>query len=262
MRTNKMNLDSNEYLMLRSIQFENQKQFAEQQIGGRKKLYVNNHLIGSTVNGYVDLQDLTSRQFAAFLGMFNRGLYSQIRKNDLLNLKVNFKGVSRSKNHKGYERLPVGSIFYNIDLNSAYWQIAHKLGYISDNVFNKYQFDDKYKSVKRLCVSFLSRPNKKTYHQLDGTAFTVHCDTSILKQVYDNIRSELYRTINDIADQVDYIEYNIDGISILPEDKQLVKQYFNDLGLLYSTKLCVKLDEYKYKSGIKVKNWKRKINLK
>jgi hypothetical protein len=258
MRLNKMNMDAAEYSFLLSIQQKNQKVFSEQQIGGRKRLYIGEKMVGSTVSGFVDLEELSSGQFASFLGMFNRNLYAQIAKNDLLGLKVNFKGVSRSKNHKLYDSLPEMSIFHNIDLKSAYWQIARRLKYISEPTYLKYIHKDQYKSVKRLCISFLARPNKMTYHTADGYINTIHCDISMLKNVYENIRNELYRIINGIADKVEHIEYNIDGITVLTKDKQKVKDYFDNLNLEYKINFCVKLNEFQYQSGSKIKNFRRR----
>lgn len=258
MKSSRLNMEAQEYSFLRSIQQKNNKFFSEQQIGGRKKLFIGEKMVGSTVSGFIDLEELSSGQFASFLGMFNRNLYSQISKHDLLNLKVNFKGVSRSKNHKVYDQLDQLAMFHNIDLRSAYWQIARRLNYISENIYQKYQHKDEYKSVKRLCISFLARPNKMTYYTPDGLQFTVHCDITMLKNVYDNIRNELYRIINEIADQVEYVEYNIDGITVLSKDKAKVKKYFDDLGLEYKTSLCVKIDDYQYQSGSKIKNFRKK----
>lgn len=256
-------MNSNDYAALKSIQYQNQNYFLEQQHGGRKKLFVESKLIASTVVGSVDLEKLNKRQFASFLGMFNRNLYKRLREQSgLLEQKITFKGLSRSKNNKLYASLPAGSLFYNIDLSSAYWQIAHKLGYISTSIFEKYQNEARYKSVKRLCISFLARPNKMTYHFPDGLVNVIHCDTSCLKQVYDNIRNELYRIINTISDELNYVEYNIDGISVLPEDKSKVKEYFKSEGLLYKTTICIKINEHQYRFGNRTKNWSKKINLK
>lgn len=262
MRINRHDMNPNDYAALKSIQRQNHNYFLEQQHGGRKKLIVESKLIASTVVGSVDLEKLNKRQFASFLGMFNRNLYKMLReRSQLLTLKIPFKGVSRSKNNKLYNSLPAGALFYNIDLSSAYWQIAHKLGYISTSIFNKYQNEEKYKSVKRLCISFLARPNKMTYHFPDGLAREISCDISCLKQVYDNIRNELYKTISTISDDVNYVEYNIDGISVLPEDKNTIKQYFKDQGLEYKTTICVKINDYEYRYGSRVKNWRKKVNL-
>jgi hypothetical protein len=118
---------------------------------------------------------------------------------------------------------------------------------------------DDYKSLKRYCVSFLARKNKMRYISVDGEFYEIECDTRIFQQVYDNIRSELYKTIENVRKTCEnYLEYNIDGITVLSDDLHKVKHEMKKMGLHYKITECIKLNENEYISGSKVKRFKNK----
>jgi len=149
-------------------------------------------------------------------------------------------------------------MFFNIDLSSAYWQMLYSLGYIDEKYFKKYMYDDKYKQAKRLCVSFLARECKATYYnQETKTPFTITCDIEPLYNVYRNVRYQLYNMIQEIIFELpEYIEYNIDGITVYgTSNVELVKRRFKEMGLIFKTTMCFKIDENCYKYGSKIKNF-------
>ena len=142
--------------------------------------------------------------------------------------------------------MPIGSYFYNIDIRSAYWQIAFRLGYISEKMFKKYVDVDSYKKAKRYCISFLARTNRMQYTS-KGVSDIVICDTTLLRQVYNNIRSELYKVVQDsLANDIPYIEYNIDGVSVMKEDLQKITDFFSNSNIKYKITECKKVSEHEY----------------
>jgi hypothetical protein len=228
----------------------NKNTFKEHLIGSRKKLYVHNHLVATTSKTInLPLGKINAMQFNSFLGMFNKGLYKSFLEDPkLFNMTITFKGVSRAKNLKVWNQMSNGEYFYNVDLNSAYWQIAHKLGYINTKVFEKYLDDDNYKEAKRYCISFLARPNKMVYFK-DNETIEIDCNTSVLRLVYDNIRNHLYecisRSINGISN---WIEYNIDGVSVMNTDLDLIRERFKRMNLKYKVLECRKISDSQYTS--------------
>tara|TARA_R110000764_G_scaffold542_8_gene2107 strand:- start:16942 stop:17739 length:798 start_codon:yes stop_codon:yes gene_type:complete len=252
-----------DYTKRKCIQETNQTSFKEQFHGARRKLIVYDRTICSHVaSAGIELGLLTKQQFASFLGLFSKQLYkSFILTPELYYLDIKFTGFARNKNYQLYNDLPDGQIFWNVDLSSAYFQIAYRLGYINTKFFDKYMFQDKYKSVKRLCVSFLGRSNKMVYNNEIGN-YEINCDTTILRQVYANVRNELYTIIKNISEHTEYIEYNIDGITILPADKQLVKDYFQSLGLEFASSMCTKISDRQYKQGTQIKNFRKPLTNK
>jgi hypothetical protein len=249
-RIKKIEVSVKDYILIKENYIKSGRLVNEQIFGSRKNLFdENNKLIASNVqNNSIDLGKLTKEKFFSFIGLFNKNLYKNLNTNvELLDLKINFSGMSRKKNRRNFDKLPIGTFFYNLDLNSAYWQIVFKLGYIDYDLYKKYQNADEYKMVKRLCVSFLARHNRKNYY-FNGKEFTVVCDVSALKQVYSNVRNTLYQLFNDCATNSDFIAYNIDSIYIEKKELPKIKMIFNDLELEYKLVLCQKigLREYIY----------------
>lgn len=256
-----------EYRKIVAMQDQNKTLYIEQTFGSRKKLFVEGNLIATTAsNSNLDLGELSQQQFYSFLGAFNRTLYKQFHTYpELFNLRVSFKGVARSKNIQVWNTMKTGMYFYNVDLSSAYWQMAYKLGYISKKLFDAFMNVDTYKEAKRYCISFLARSCKTTYRMLDTgqnvKQFTVVCDTQPLRQVYDNIRNKLYETIQEgISGIDDHVEYNIDGVSVLAKDLDVVRSRFREMGLTYKTTECRKVSDFEYTYGCKLRNFKKAIN--
>lgn len=231
------------------VMIKNGSRVSTQIYGSRKILHADNLVCGySQVENHLPMADgLTSKQFYNFLASFKRSLYSQIDKNnDLLSLKIEFDGLSKYKNHKGWKKLKSPSVFYSVDINSAYWQFAYRLGYISKQLYLKYMNDPQYKEVKRYAISFLSRENEMVYFD-DREIKHVVCDISAFRQIYDNIRNEMYRTIDSIAKRLpNFIEQNIDCISVSEQDLVFTTEQFDKLGLQYKVQEIVKVDSKEY----------------
>jgi hypothetical protein len=249
-----------QYEKIKAIQEKNGNDIQEHFIGSRRNLYVKNTLIASlSVDYSLFLGNITNSQFNSFLGRFNKHLYNQfLTKPELYNLNIDFKGVSRNKNIDLWDKLPINTYFYNLDLKSAYWQIAYRLGYISENIFNAYMSLDDYKQVKRLCISFLGRSNNMFY-QVKNDKFLIECDTRVFKKVYNNIRNELYNCIKKvIVSPCNYLEYNIDGIYVIKEDVDLIRSEFKKMNLKYKITECRKINETDFLYGHKLRKFKNK----
>ena len=260
----KLEVDIVEYAKLKQIQLENNTDIREHIIGSRKKLYARNMLIATTTNvGSLDIGDLTKFQFNSFLGGFNKSLYNQFRLYpNLYNKKIDFKGVARSKNIDKWEAMSNGTFFYNIDIRSAYWQIAHRLGYISDNLFNSYLDIDSYKQAKRYCISFLARTNRMEF-TFNNDKYIIICDTTALRQVYNNIRNELYKVVQESLEDInDWIEYNIDGVSVYESDLSKITSHFTKHNIKYKITECKKLSDKEYSYNGYIRHFVRRKALK
>ena len=246
----KMNFEvtEEEYNQLMDLQKANGVPFSELIKGSRKTLMVFGRAICSICySGHsLDIGNISDTQFNSFLALFKKSLYQRLRESDeLLLKKVEWNGISRGKNHIEFQMIPVGTTFYNIDIASAYWQIAFRLGYISEKFFKKYLKNDDYKVVKRLCFSFLARQSYRTYSNNISDSYNIICDTSMDQQVYDNVRNELYSVIAKGLSvlETNYIDYNIDGISFLKENESEITAYFNEQNLMYKVVPVVKVSE-------------------
>lgn len=255
------NIECNELLYKKYIQIQlnNKKSFSEHILGSRRKLMIDGEPRATIkIDGGLNLGNLTNQKFATFLAVFTKELYrSFINFPELFDLRIKFSGVAKNKNYKLYNELQPGTPFYNIDLNSAYWQIAYRLGYISKKMFDKYNSDD-YKQAKRYCISFLARRNKMTYNDC-GNIREIECDISVLKTIYDNIRYELYKCISKVVSLCsNYIEYNIDGVTILAIDVDKAMKTFDEMELDYKLTKYIKIDNYQYQNGSTIRNFKTK----
>ena len=233
--------------------------FSEHVHGSSRKIIINKKVrvtLGREGSLYFG-DNITDSEFVAFIAMFNKQLYKQFQNNDYLYyLDVKFRGSSKKKNFKLYSQLPEGTTFYNVDLKSAYWQIAYQLGYLKKETFEKYFLNDKYKQAKRLCISFLARKNKMIYYN-GNDINEIHCDITALNKVYKNIRNQLYKCITDVVSLCsNCIEYNIDGVSVLEEDINIVRYAFMSLGLKYKITKCTKLNQTEYIHNYTTKKFK------
>jgi hypothetical protein len=261
-RFDKYDVSSVAFENIIKTQLSNKSTIREHLIGSRRKLYSRNKLIATTMTHKsfpLMIGDINKKQFTSFLGTFSKNLYSQIKKNpELLQLHVEFDRPSRGKNHDVWENINESQYIYNLDLSSAYWQVAHKLGYITTKLYDNYIHLDEYKMAKRLCVSFLSRRNEMLYH-IDEGQFTIKCDNTALRRIYENIRYYLYNIIAGAVDKcTSWIEYNIDGITVKNEEVDLVQQYFKNEGFIFKIKECRKLNELEYVFGNTVRRFKNR----
>jgi hypothetical protein len=244
-----LEIDSYNYEPTKQVLIDNGSIVYEHSYGSRKTLYANTNICGyAEMDYYLPLsKDLSPTKFNSFLASFTKSLYSQIKKNpELFTLNIEFDGISRDRNYKNWSKIKSKTKFYNIDLSSAYWQVAYKLGYISSKMFEKYIDKDEYKEAKRYCISFLARENRMDYYD-DREIKTISCDISILYQIYTNIRHELYTIIDDLKSiNKDWIEYNIDGISVMEKDVSLICDSLDFLNLKYKINECVKIDKVDY----------------
>jgi hypothetical protein len=249
--SNISNLEINQevYNNTKDIIIQNGSPLWEHSKGSRVTLYSSGIMCATTSPGnYLILnKGITKQQFTSFLAIFKKTLLMQFKKNEaLFDLKITYDGVSREKNYEVWNKMPIGMDFYTIDLNSAYWQMAHKLGYITKPMFTKYVDDNTYKEAKRYCISFLSRQEYMTYH--DGREINkIHCNVDCFIQVYDNIRNSLYQSINDARLKVnDWIDYNIDAVAVKKEDVHIVANAFDTMQLFYKIKKCIKTGDFEY----------------
>jgi hypothetical protein len=239
--------------------------FTLEKFGTRKFILVGDRYAYAENNGEGIDTGLSTKDFIAFISGFKRSLNSQLKKNpSLLELNIAYESSVAKKFHNTYDALLEGENFYNIDLSSAYWQIANRLGYISKKVFERYIFLDEYKHAKRLCISFLGRRREKIiYEVIDGT-YTEKKEvlSNRDEKIFVNIRHELYTIINDIVMQLGdaVIEYNTDGISVLSYKREQVENYFTELGLIFKVNNCVKRNNIQYLHNTKLRNFKIQRN--
>lgn len=246
------------YFHLRQLQKTNNTPFLEHVQGSRRTLIVRKRVVCTTVvgGGHLDIGEISEEKFISFLASFKRGLYNNIKKNsELLSQKIIFTGTSKSKNREAFNKIAVNDFYWNIDLVSAYWQMGYRLGYVSKSFYKKYMHEPGYKQVKRLAFSFLARTNYKDY-TIGTETYRITCDNTNHQQIYDNVRNQLYLIIHQAVDIAgsEYIDYNIDSISVTKANREKIIKFFLDLGLEIKTNPVIKLSdrEYSLKDAVRI----------
>ena len=251
-----------EYDKILATQKANGTKYREQVSGARKSLYVGKILVASIVNSNsLQLDKITQKEFISLLALFQKNVNKAVLSNEeLFTLNIPYSGFSKARNGKLWAKLGNNQCFYTFDISNAYWQFAYRLGYISERLYNEYAYMDEFKTAKRYCVTFLARKQKVAYTDPNGGKFEVYCDNKLYNQIYENIRNSIYRAVAEAREDVDgWIEYNTDGISVMPEHAQEVKDRFKAMGLEFKITLCRKISEYQYLSGSKTKNFQTQI---
>jgi hypothetical protein len=258
MNANGLEVSKEQYNEIMFAQFGNNTNFKEHTFGSRKRLYKNNILLATYCpSDSIDLGTLDSKVFHRFLANFNKQLYRQFFKNqNLISLRILHDIQARDKHFDNWDALPIGSYFYSIDIKNAYWQVAHKIGYINTNFFTKYLYNDDYKQAKRYCISFLARTNKKSYVSSNGS-YTLLCDMGLFNQAYSNVRNLLYKIIYECVEstQNNYLEYNIDGLYVCNTDVKSVKNILKSHGIISKLIECVKVSDTQYSMQNKLRNF-------
>lgn len=253
----KAECSSDEFERSIGVQIGNGTSFRVEIVGKRSKLMVYERMIKTHVkkSGF-DLGGLSNEKFSAFIGRFNKHLYKRFRTiESLWGINISWEGGAGGSIPDNWKKMKKGDFFYSIDLKSAFWQLGYKLGYVDQDFFDQFIQDDLYKVAKRLCYSWLARKRKAIYYTPSGIV-EIKGEIGVIKKVFDNVRYELYNKIKDARSGLEtVIEWNIDAISVLGSELDIVKERFDKMGLVYKVTLCRKLNETEYQHGSKIKNY-------
>ena len=89
---------------------------------------------------------------------------------------------------------------------------------------------------------------------MPNAEYEIHCDNSVLQKVYDNIRNELYNCVQkSIFNVSDWLEYNIDGVTVMSDNLDAVCEEFKGMGLAFKITECRKVSETEYTYGSKLR---------
>lgn len=122
------------------------------------------------------------------------------------------------------------------DINSAYWNIAHQMGVISDTTYTNAE-DSKYKRVRLAALAILGRNisyNKFKDGKKQTKPFIYENQEKRLKQIYQAIRYKCYQMMNEIAQILgnEFEAYRTDCIYYrdTSANRKLVHDYLREHG--------------------------------
>lgn len=89
---------------------------------------------------------------------------------------------------------------------------------------------------------------------MSNKEYEITCDNTLLRQVYDNVRNQLYLCIETALNGVsDFIEYNIDGVMVMSQDLEIVMSNLEKMNLKFKITECRKVtnQEYTYSGSLR-----------
>jgi hypothetical protein len=200
---------------------------------------------GSSIFG----SNISFHQGLAVVTQVKNSVRSYLAKNpDITEIKSDRSTVN--KNQVAYAKIEQGSMFYSVDINHAYFQVLHKLGYIDDILYETYKDQDEYKKAFHFSCSWLAA-RAKIYKYRKGLLKQI-IDTSEtdkeLKIVYSNVRHTLQNLLGEIYDQLgnSAIAYITDEILIHRDALPAVKEYFKRQGYEFKITFCKKSTNTEY----------------
>lgn len=159
------------------------------------------------------------------------------------------------KNEKRWKLVKDGDFFWETDMEHAYFQALHKLGYISDKYYLRYCNLEDYKRAYIYSVSW----GKATKNVIEFKKGIKNSDYNVTNDeygiIYDNVRGFLSHAIDEavIVSGGGFLRSTVDSIMYLPENKDAVLEYFRGRDLKVKHTLCRKLDgKYMFRNGKKV----------
>ena len=197
--------------------------------------------------------NISFSQGLAVVSMVKQDVKKYIQKSSVEEIASIYSTVG--KNVAAYTDIKNGEMFYSVDINHAYFQVLHKLGYIEDGLYNLYKNQEEYKKAFHFSCSWLAS-RAKIYKYAGGRLVDVY-DTSEtdreLKVIYDNVRHTLQNLLGELYEQLDTaaIAYITDEILIRKDALPMVKEYFKSKGYEFKIAICWKTNDIEYNKANK-----------
>lgn len=216
-----------------------------------------------------EIGSVTFAQHNGYIRRFKNEVKRNIDKNpELKDLSITEK-LSRTMGTRGRDLTEIENLlekeqmFYEFDIDLAYFQTCFILGYISEDFYNKYINIRELKQSMREAVTWLSKRIKKEYY-LKGQSepYKTESEKPELKHVHDNVRAFLSNTIDGAINVAknDYLAHTIDSITFKANSFLPMKEYFKSQNVNFKIKPCIKIDENNFKSGNKIVTLKTQQN--
>jgi hypothetical protein len=178
-------------------------------------------------------------------------IYSEVRRSFTRYLKNNQWEISTVNNNSGshfqnihlWEMLEIGTNFSYIDIKHAYWQYAHRLGYVSDELYNK-SLKKEFKKDRNKALACLVSIKDCIYYK-DGERINNITEwNKPYKTMYDNIRFSVFNDIMELREVIgddNILQIKIDCIMFLPHCYEQVFEYFRKKKIKHKNRNCKKI---------------------
>lgn len=216
----------------------------------------------------MDFDNLPKTEVRLFYSWVKRQINKACRENlDLLNLRVVKKYNNSDANFQKWNDYEVGRLFYHLDIKNGYWQMLHRLGYISTKLYEEYLWDDNFKHLKRLCVTLLARKSFSLYYPNNNPTkevYQITCDNSMYNNVYTNVRNELVNCLHIGLNQIgnEYFKFVTDGVYLHKDELLKVKTALANAGIAYKYTLCKKISANTFMYAMNPNDTRKMFNKK
>jgi hypothetical protein len=143
-----------------------------------------------------------------------------------------------------FDSLPLGTIFYYIDVKHCYWRIAYLNGYISESYYKKILEKPDLKIYRNMALSCIIAPKLVEYYNNGKLVNVIEEDTGIYKTIYENIRFKAWNIFGTLCfekiGKEKTIGYYTDGIMIMSDEVDKVKATLTRNKLQYRITKCIK----------------------
>ncbi len=199
----------------------------------------------------IDFGDIPKNEIKIFFSRFKREINEAFKKKpELHDLRIKSNHITSNVNTEKWDNYQVGRAFYHLDIKNGYWQMLHRLGYISTKLYEEYLWDDDFKHLKRLCVTFLARKSHSVFYGLgaNGTNHEIYCDNSMYDNIYKNVRACLTNCLFIGLDMIgdDYFKYAVDGVYLHKDQLVTMKTKLHENGVMYKYTACRKVAENQF----------------
>lgn len=168
----------------------------------------------------------------------------------------------RLHNKELWNQLPIAERFHAIDINNCWFQMAHRLGYLSEKIYTAWNRQDEYKKVLQRFLPMLSSPQKTfSYERGQLKSKNVDAMSKGYNILYNNVRAEaskiMFKAV-EIVGEHNVIFANTDEIAILSPFRKDIADYFHSINLYAKLTLCQKQADNLYYYAGAIKNFQPK----
>ncbi len=145
--------------------------------------------------------------------------------------------------------MPVGAVFFYIDLSHCYWRIAWLFGIINDSLYFTYAGKPGWKTERNRALACIIAAQKMDYYLPNRETWRIEEDKSRHDQIHKNIRFTCWNLMGELTELLDFrcIGYRTDAMMVKRDLVQDVKDFLDNHCMLYTVKKCIKVSDKYYK---------------
>lgn len=210
--------------------------------GSRKTVIARGVEVAEYFNGY-RIPELKKMSALSLISSVKRSALKYIASKDFHIPKIEQIYSSIYTDPKIWVNINDGGQFYIVDAKHCFWRIAYNMGVINEQTYRKHCDNPDSKVIRNIALAVLESDRKREYFIEKELIAEIHCDNTLLKQIYENIRFASYNMCGEIHELIpDYcFAYRTDAVFVLPEGVKAAKKVFRKNNMLIKLEKCTKV---------------------